>query len=925
MVGREQELAVLQAALERAVTGRRWEVAVLVGAAGLGKTRLWREFVAWARAVCPGIRLVVGRCHAHTQMVPYAALADLLRGLFDIQADALAPVAVQKLTEGLRAFDPEIDAAEFRYRLGSLANVLGCPLADDPLAGLDPEQRRDRTFLTLERLILATAASGPFLVVLEDLQWADALSLSFVERLAQVAVRGPEQGGPGLLLAVSRVAQDPASPLAQALERLSELSEHSLVLQPLESHEMVTLAKDMLDGGSLPPQVMASILEHAGGNPFYVEETLLSLVEGGTLFRDPDTDAWHVAEGVQEVRVPPTVEEALAARLERLPPEEKRLAQHAAILGRTFWHRLLSEVAAGGTDSGVEAPVSEALSHLEQRRFLLPAEEAGVADRSQGLFRHVLVQEVAYSSVAEAVRRRIHRQAAHWLETCAAERISALTPMIAYHYERADVPNKAVAYLRQAGEQAAAQLANEEAVTYFSRALELLERIDAPSDWVQEQRYALLLGRERVCGLLGDRDTQAADLVQLTLMAHQMSNDRRWVEVALGHASYREAISDFSAARLSARRAVGWARRMGDVEREVQGLIAWGRSLWRQGAFEDARKRLEEGLALAQGAGNRRAEATSLHNLGTVLYFLGDYRAAQEHLERALMIRRELGDQRGEAVSLNNLAGIYHALGDFARAKTLTERALAIYQATGDRRNEIQSLSNLGTIHHALGALETARDYHERALGLFDMVGDRRGQALAAKNLGLVLHNLGHHEAAEDHCRQALAINRATGDRSGEGYSLTYLALALEGLERLEEAAAIYEEALRLRRSIGQEAQAIDDLAGLAEVALKEGRVEQALEVIQDALTWIGDHGLYGIEQPLRVYLVGGEAWAAAGNAQRAVRILEAGRDLLLERAARISDVSSREDFLHRVPLHRQLLERLTEARRSLNGPSTST
>jgi predicted ATPase/class 3 adenylate cyclase len=917
MVGRDETLPALKASLERALVDRDWHVVPVFGKAGIGKTRLVHEFVGRVRQTFPQVRLLTGLSFAHTQATPYAPIADLVRDLFRIPPGADFATTVGQLTEGLRLLDPNTDEIEFLYRLGSLANVLGFPLPDDPLKPLEPEQRRDRIFLSLERLLLAAAADTPLLVILEDLHWSDALSLSFVERLASLAARGRTQESSAMLLVTSRPTEDPDSPLGHTLARLADLTQDTVELHCLDNDHTDALVKGLLGQAELPPRVLRLVRERTRGNPFYVEEVLRSFVEDETLVHDPDTGTWRLTRETHHIEVPATVQAVLAARLNRLPPDERRITQYAAVLGRTFWKDMLSEITVGGEDSPEDTELDETLSRLEERQLIVPEAESQAADDSEWWFRHGLIQEVAYASVTRAVQRRLHRHVAQWLEDCTPERTGSLVPMIAYHYERGDVPHKAIVYLRRAGEQAAAQLANNEAVKHLSRALELLGQVDHEPGWMLEQRYILLMEREKVYGLLGERDAQAADLVELTILANEMDDDHRRTDVALRHAAYHEAISDFSAARLSAHQAAYWAERTADIDQEIEGLIAWGRALWRQGAFADAKNRLEKALSLAQQSGNRSAEGTSLHNLGTVLYFLGDYREAQEHLERALAIRRALDDQRGEAVSLNNLAGIHHALGDFAQAKRLAERTLVIYQATGDRRNEIQAVSNLGTIHHALGGLVMARHYYQRALGLFQAVNDRRGEALATKNLGLVLHDLADYEDARHHCEMAVEIDRSTGDRVGMGYSLTYLAMALEGAGELDDANGLYQEALQLRRTIGQAALAIDDLTGLARVALATGDVKNAMNHTEEILDWIEGHGLGGVERPLKVYLTCADVLTAAGQTERASQILQAASDLLMERAARISDEASRQAFLTNVPLHRQMLERLAEADRS--------
>jgi predicted ATPase/class 3 adenylate cyclase len=911
MLGRDEELARLQTLFVRALNDRCWRVAAAIGEAGVGKSRLRREFVAWATQAYGETRLLLGRCYAHTQNTPYHLVGALLRELFNIGQDADADVALERLTGALRALGSDLSESEFRYQLGSLAGVLGFSILNDPLQSLAPERRRDRTFLSLERLLLSVSAATPLLVVLEDLHWADALSLLFIERLIQRAGETQTGGQGAFFLVVTRPAEDAESDLGYILERMTRPPHCTLALHSLDIEESGCLVSRLLEGSGLPHDVLSLVLERAQGNPFFLEEILRSFIDDGTLKRASDTGEWTLTRTVAEMDVPRAVHGVMAARLDRLPPEDKHITHRAAIIGRTFWQRLLAHVASA--DGTAEMPdVEGPLSHLEARQLVLRIGESQVLEDWEWAFRYVLAQEVAYESVTKGVRRRVHGRVARFLEANAVGHTESSIPLIAYHYAKADVQDKAVTYLRQAGAQAAAHFANEDAVDHYSQALELLDRVDQEPAWIREQRYAALLGREAVYALLGRRQEQAADLDALSLLVEEMGDDGARAEVALRQAAYHEATSAFKLAHTAARKAAAWAEAASEPQQRVKALIAEARALWRQGQLEEAGQQLKQGMALARRHGDRAGEATTLHHMGTVSYFLGDHRAARDHLERALTIRRELGDRPGSAISLSNLVGVYYGLGDLTGAKASSEQALAVHRTIGDRRGEAHALTNLASIELNLGNLKAARSGSEEARALYRAIGDRGGEALSASNLGLILHAMGQGEAARRCCEEALAIRREVGDRRGEGYTLTYLGMALEGLGEPEEAAAAYERALRLRREMGQEGPAIDDVAGLARAALNTGDLPKALAYVEEALEWIEAHDAESVEYPLRVFLTAADVLVKAGQRERAEAVLQTAHALLQRRAARIGDEATRRDFLENVPPHREVLLRVS-------------
>jgi tetratricopeptide (TPR) repeat protein len=486
-------------------------------------------------------------------------------------------------------------------------------------------------------------------------------------------------------------------------------------------------------------------------------------------------------------------------------------------------------------------------------------------------------------------------------------------PLLVYHWHQAGDEDRERHYAGLAGEWAAAQFANAEAAGYFSRALELTPQADLAA------RYDLLLAREAVNDLRGEREAQAQDLAALASLAREMNDDRRGAQVALRQANYAEATSDYPAALAAVQRAVEQAAQAQDLTAETEGYIAWGKVLWRQGRYDAAREPLERALRMARVTENRSGEAKSLDNLADIRLHQCSYPEAQEHYRQALQIYRAIGHRQGEADSLNMLGVIQDELGDYLAARDHYERALSIYSTIGDRRGETMILNNLGTVYCDAGDCEAARDYHHQALAMRLTIGDHWGEANSLVNLGLVYHGLGKNEAAREHCRRALSIQREIGDRRGEGYSLTYLGHALADLGELEAAAGAYGEAMRLRRELGQHSLAIDDLAGLARISLAQGDAAQALGQVEEILAWMEANGPEGIEYPLQVYLtcyrvLRAEARGDTAAIERAHAILSTAHATLLEQAAHISDRALRRKFVENVKANREIVA-LWEAR----------
>lgn len=902
MVGREREFTQLQKAFTQAMTERRWQATAVIGDAGLGKSRLQHELIAWVMQTQPETTILMSRCFHHTRTTPYHFIAELIRGIFHLSRETTAETAVAQIHAGLHRISPEIDETERNYQTGSLASILGISIPDDPLTALEPEQRRDRTFLSLERIFLAAARHAPLLIVVDDLHWADALSLEFLQRMVQIMARQERKEEPvhsTFWLILSRPAETPESALGHTLDQLSQRPHQTVPLNALDTTQAETLIQNLL-GQSMPSDLRQLITDHAQGNPFYVEEVLRSLIEEGTLRKNGE---WKVTQKVADVRIPPSVQDVLAARIDRLPPADKQITQQAAIIGRIFWQRILNQITEADT-------VEPTLLLLEVRQLADRLEESQLSEDWEWVFHHGMIQEVAYSTVPKSTRRVIHRQVAQILEAQLGEQTAFLLPLIADHYESGNVPEKAIEYLGRAGEQAAAQFANQDAITYFTRAIDLLTKqgkIDQLNGPQHVQLYQLLLGRTEVYNLTAQREAQREDLIQLDEVTDLLDDPQRRAEAALSYARYYEAISQFQDSVTKAQEAVQWSDRANNANQKVNGLTTWALGLLRQGQFEKAKDLAEEARQLAQTHDNRYGETVSLAHLGIVYYFLGQLDHARDSLENSLSLARARNDLHRQTSCLTNLVGIYHALGDYAQAKRCCEDALEIARMIGDRAKEITIVNNLGNMYHALGNLQQARIHLEESLKLSQLFNNRLGESMAANNLSLVLHDLGYSDQAQMYAKRAVDIDREIGDRRGEGYSLTAMALALEGTEAFEAAAAAHEAALKLRKEIGQDSYAIDNLAGLASIALQQNELETAVAHTDDVLNWIDRNGVAGIEYPIRVYLTCAAVLERSGQHQRRQAILNAAKDLLQNQAARISDEAARRDFLENVPLHKEL------------------
>jgi class 3 adenylate cyclase len=433
-VGREVELLALQQALAQAEAGHGQIVARL-GDAGVGKSRLVYEVVHSHRT--QGWRVLESASVSYGKATPYFPVIDLLKRYAHVE-DRDEPRTVRaKVTGHVLTLDEALQDL-----LPALLALLDALPDDSPFLTLDPPQRRQRTLDALKRVLLRESQVQPLLLVCEDLHWMDTETQALLDSLVEsvptarllllVNYRPEYQHGWGSKTYYIQLRLDPLPP-ASADAFLQALLGEDPSLVPLK------------------PLLIA----RTEGNPFFLEESVHTLVETGVLVGTPG--AYYLAQAVPSIQVPATVQAVLAARIDRLPPEEKRLLQTAAVLGMEVPLALLQAIA-----ELPEAALHRGLTHLQAAEFLY---ETRLFPKREYTFKHALTHEVAYTTLLQERRRTLHARIVEALEALAGARLADQVERLAHHAVRGEVWDKAMIYCQQAGARADARAAFREALT----------------------------------------------------------------------------------------------------------------------------------------------------------------------------------------------------------------------------------------------------------------------------------------------------------------------------------------------------------------------------------------------------------------------------------------------------------------------------
>jgi DNA-binding SARP family transcriptional activator/tetratricopeptide (TPR) repeat protein/biotin operon repressor len=921
LVGRQSELAELLNQVESAVRGEG-ALSFVYGEAGVGKTRLLSELER--NAEWRGIRTAWGRCYELTGPPAYQPLVEIMR--------AELPVLSENLLESV-----------WRVELARLLPELA---VDESIPHLDPEKEQHRILEAIARGFQAITQDKPYLAILEDAHWMDPGSL---EVLRYLLPRLPEMP---ILIVVSVRGEDLSGEQAEALTSLENTRlPHRLELLRLGLDETKELVQRALDLPQSPALFSARLYQKTEGNPFFLTETIRSLIVDGLLYRDEEgvwSTPWdELTQDYAEMSLPGSVIQTITRRLDRMPPSSRDALGLAAVIGRGIpfglWLR-----SSGLSEMGLIAIGDQLCS----QGVLICADHK---DSSQAnfdyIFTHDQIRRVTYDQLAPPRLRMYHRRVAEALTELGRKEPAPLKnealeiEALAYHWSQAQVWDQAADFHQQAGDRARAVYANTEAVDHYRQALHALQRLPGPPDL--ERIYANRLACEKVYELQGERGTQTQELDALEKLAETLNDDCRRAEVALRRARQAQLTCDFPSAIKAASIAAQLARAGQDTTIEIESHFEWGWALLLQGEHSPAQGQFEQALALARATDQKRLEADGLHGLGTVGLVTGDYEdaktffcqvleiaqqidirpreatayanlgyigtaqgnhiAAKFHNEQALRLHRETGDQRGEALVTQNLSDEYLAEGDFSTAKEYMERAVTIQQEVQAHDNVGVTLRGLGILYHQLGDYERARDFYEQAQAIFSGAGIPYYQGQTLAFLSLLSHHLGDNQTARKISQRGLEIAREINDRLGQGWLLDSLGHALVELGQLDDAEATYQESLALHLELNEPHLAAESRSGLARVALQQGNLVAAMEQVEEILQIQKARGFGGTNEPFRIDLTCFQVLDACGDS-RAGDILTTAYQNLMAQKENIRDIDLERSYLENVAANHEII-----------------
>jgi class 3 adenylate cyclase/tetratricopeptide (TPR) repeat protein len=802
-VGRDRELDQLGTALERAATGHGQAVAI-VGEAGVGKSRLVWEFTRSHRT--SGWLVVESSSVSYGRATPYLPVIELLKAYCRIQ-ERDGPREIRERVAGkLLTLDRALEPF-----LTPLLALLDVPVEDAAWDALDPPQRRQRTLDAVKRLLLRESQLQPVLAIFEDLHWIDSETQALLDVLMESVPTARV-----LLLVNYRPEYE------HGWNRKSYYTQLRLdPLPPRSAEELLTAA---LGAHPALQPLKRLLIARTDGNPFFLEESVQTLVETGVLLGD--RGAYRLTRAPETLQIPATAQAILAARIDRLPPDDKRLLQAAAVIGKDVPFPILQAVGDAPEDA-----MRRGLGHLQTAEFLY---ETSLFPDLEYTFKHALTHEVAYGSVLQDRRRRLHARISAAIETLYPERLPEQVERLAHHAFRGEAWDKAVRYLRQAGAKAFARSAHQDSASCLEQALTALGHLPETRATLEEA-IDLRIELRHALWPLGEAERTLDHLHRAEMAAEALGDRRRLSRVlsTMGHSLWM--IGGPERVVAANRRALAIASDLGDFALEATANFGLGLAYHDLGEYSQATGFLERNVSLLQGerlfGRYGTAGLTSVLSIMALVWCeaeLGTFVAGASHGEEGQRIAQAADHKLSLMFADLALGQLYLRQGDLARAVPTLERGIATCRAWDIPSWLPWLASRLGAAYTLAGRVDEAVRLLEESAQQFAAMGWRADDAALATRLGEAYLEAGRVAEAAGAADRALTLAVEQQRRGHEGWALHLLGAmaARRDPPDAEAAAAHYRRALDRAEELGMRPLAAHCHRGLAALQRRIGRAD---------------------------------------------------------------------------------------------------
>ncbi len=794
-VGRELEYAQLQKAQKQQLDlslgrnrlgGAKHIIIELTGDAGTGKTRLVSEFL---KNTYLTEKSLVLRGNSIPDAQPAHWLwSALLKNLLKVQNPN--KISYNDISSALSEL---CSAEKLKGAFPFLGRLVSTISSDSRLSELGNKAIASETKMALRDLLESLSENYPLTVVLEDLQWMDSTDADILDFI----VKNCFSNFPIIFLLIRRSDQKNLLP-----SNICDNSDYSvckkIILNELKLKETSEFTEKFirnLNGNKFFPvstDVIEFVQKHSSGNPFFLQELLLHLLESGGLALVNKT--WSITDKSVEFSTPGSLTGLIQSRLDRLPEKNRIVLRNCSVFGMEFrldiYRRLEDKINIPKSDIGI-------FNSLVELQFL----NKTVSNQDSVFsFRHSFVQNTAYSSILSQNLKVLHKAVAQAMEeifTLDSDRVAA---KIADHWEKAGEEFSAIKWGNVAQKHASRNYQYKEILKWG-------EKLDR---WLSPH--------------LDKKETQLQLLAILEKVSSTLIFLRKWNEVQ----TTLDRMLDISTTNNLSKWISKTELQFGNYYTAIRN-------------FDKANKHFKQSLNLSIEYGFIECERESLSGLGVNAGMCRDFKKSGDYFKKARDLQYDIENLHGKAKILGNLGILYRRMGESHKAIPMLEEVLTIFQEIGDVRPEAMTLGNLGSIYEDLGNSDKAKDLYPKAISIFHRLGDRVPEAIFLCNLGSLFRRKNLFSDAEEKYSQAKDIIVETGDKRTKAWILTNLGLLYIRKDIASESEELFNEALQIFTKIGDKENQAIAISGLGYVHFLTGNIELALDEYVKAYTLISE------------------------------------------------------------------------------------
>lgn len=683
-------------------------------------------------------------------------------------------------------------------------------IEDNLLEQLDAKGKYENTILAIQNFLKTLSLIQPLVIHLEDSQWLDTDSIVLLQRLEINLAEYPIA-----ILSTARYKDNGGS----AILPFKDIPQHTIELTYLEPNQVKILAEMRLNihaNQDLIPvssSLLEVLVERSKGNPFFVEQLLRFFGENQWLQKHSGT--WQLTQQINSV--PDSIQGLLMARIDRLSKQVKQVVKVAAVVGREFEIPLLSTLLNRNILAETKVAETEQIWSLQRE--------------AKGVFKHTLLRDMAYGMQLKAQLRQLHQLTATAMENRYVANIEEKYADIAFHYEKAETTIKAIEYLEKAGDYAKENFQNQQALDFFERLLQQLEKLND-----ENFIWKILLKKATVQGVIGKWDASKATYLTAMELAKNLKNEAYQNETMFNLARifswqgrYQEALDYYQ-------QCLEKYYKSKDKNQIANTIGYMGAVYINLSKNEDAAKCFQQQISLASELGDEKNHATALGNLGSLFNQLGKYDAAMDCYMQSYELFEKINHPQNAAMNLTNMGSVATIRGDYDAAMEYYQESLKHFKKVGYQHGIIYTIVNIGYTFMQQGEYNDALSYYQKSLRLSLEMKDRRLQGFVEGNIGRIYYKKNAFGQALSYLEQAIVGHQQIGFKHSLAEWYWLKALCIYELEDYTQALDWTEQSIQVSKAISRVEMLFKAKLLKAKVQFRRGEETTALSILQNLL-----------------------------------------------------------------------------------------